>query len=577
MVLGLTAASTVAAGGLVVDVLKRPQLAADAMPSSPINGGTAAKPAPRPKPAGQRISAVRQPATVTSKTDRDASYTATDKPRKASTQGTYPSFAAAAKAGRTTAGILVPKAGRLTTAQAKRHLLNRVTFGPRPGDVEDLDRLGIDRWLTQQLSPTMTDPSGNQAWAAFPLAGAAPSTIHGAVKKYSWDAMFETGFATLGRQIYGRRQLFEVVVDVFSNHLHVPTPSDRGWDTAPQYATAVIRKHAFGGFSDMLKAAMRHPAMLRFLDNDQSTRESVNENLGRELLELHTVGVASGYTENDVRASAYILSGRGADEAGKFEYAADRHRPGRVKVLDFSAANGSGSGGLSLGDRYLTYLANHPATAATIARKLAVRFVSDTPSKALVAGLAKVYLANKTAILPVLVALFRSQEFWDSFGLRTKRPLEDVVGTARVLDLPFTGDSKEGLQNLYWQLNGLGHAPLAWAPPNGYPDVTAAWLSAGQMLQRWSVHRALSHGWWKGLKHDKLPADLQPRPAETYRAWFDRLGRRLIGQRFDSRHLDGLEAFVQADLTRRVDVGKMQWQAGHVVALVLDSPAFLVR
>jgi uncharacterized protein (DUF1800 family) len=576
MMLGLTAASSVAAGGLVVDVLKRPQLAADALPASAMKGGTASKPAQRPKSAGPRTSAAR-PATVASRSDRDASYTATDKPRKPSGQGSYPSFASAAKAGRTTAGVLVPKAGKLTTAQAKRHLLNRVTFGPRPSDVAELDRLGIDRWLTQQLSPTMADPPGDQAWAVFPLAGAAPSTVHGAVKKYAWDAMFQTGFATLGRQIYGRRQLFEVVVDVFSNHLHVPTPSDRGWDTAPQYATAVIRKHAFGKFSDMLKAAMRHPAMLRFLDNDQSTRESVNENLGRELLELHTVGVASGYTEKDVRASAYILSGRGADDDGKFKYSADRHRPGRVEVLDFSAANSSASGGLAVGDKYLDYLANHPATAATIARKLAVRFVSDTPSPALVSALAKVYLAHKTAIPPVLVALFRSKEFWDSFGLRTKRPLEDLVGTARVLDLPFTGESKDGLQGLYWQLRGLGHAPLAWAPPNGYPDVTAAWLSAGQMLQRWTAHRALSHGWWKGLKHEKLPKDLQPRPTDSYRAWFDRLGRRLIGQRFDKRHLNGLEAFVQAELTHRVDVGKMQWQAGHVIALVLDSPAFLVR
>ena len=394
MMLGLTAASSVAAGGLVVDVLTRPQLT-EALPSSPLKGGTASKPAPRPTSAGRRVTAVRQPATVASKTDRDASYTATDKPRKPSAQGSYPSFAAAAKAGRTTAGVLVPKAGKLTTAQAKRHLLNRVTFGPRPSDVAELDRLGIDRWLTQQLSPTMADPSGNQAWAVFPLAGAAPSTVHGAVKKYSWDAMFETGFATLGRQIYGRRQLFEVVVDVFANHLHVPTPSDRGWDTAPQYATAVIRKHAFDKYSDMLKAAMRHPAMLRFLENDQSTRESVNENLGRELLELHTVGVASGYTEKDVRASAYILSGRGADDDGKFKYSADRHRPGRVKVLDFSAANSSASGGLALGDRYLDYLASHPATAATIAPKLAVRFVNDTPSPALVSALAKVYLANR--------------------------------------------------------------------------------------------------------------------------------------------------------------------------------------
>ncbi len=220
--------------------------------------------------------------------------------------------------------------------------------------------------------------------------------------------MFHTGIGTLGRQVFGSRQLFEVVVDVFANHLHVATPSDRGWDVAPQYAISVIRRHAFGKFSDMLQAAMRHPAMLRFLDNDASTRDSVNENLGRELLELHTVGVSSGYTEKDVRASAYVLSGRGATPEGKFEYVADKHRTGRVKVLGWSASNGSAKGGLATGDRYLDYLAKHPATARTIARKLVVRFVDDSPPAGLVNHLAEVYLKNNTAILPVLTALFRS-------------------------------------------------------------------------------------------------------------------------------------------------------------------------
>jgi uncharacterized protein (DUF1800 family) len=581
MMLGLTAASGAAAGALVVDVLKRPELTAEALPPSRLGGGTVA----RPMPAGQKMSATQRPAaqrpaSVVSQPDRDASYTATDKPRaqaQPDVQGSSPTFAAAAKAGKTSQGVLVSKPGKLTTAQAKRHVLNRLTFGARPADVAELDRLGIDRWVTQQLSPLAADPAGNRAWTAFPLAGAGPSQIHGAIEKYAWDAMFQTGFATLGRQLYGRRQLFEVVVDVFSNHLNVTTPSDRGWDVAAQYATSVIRKHAFGQYSDMLKAAMRHPAMLRYLDNDQSTRESVNENLGRELLELHTVGVASGYTEQDVRASAYVLSGRSADDDGEFEYVADHHRTGRVKVLGWSASNTSAAAGLAMGDRYLDYLAHHPATATAIARKLAVRFVSDTPSPALVSALAKVYLAGKTAIPPVLVALLRSQEFWNSFGLRSKRPLEDLVGSARVLDLPFTGDTKEGLQGLYWQLNGLGHAPLAWAPPNGYPDVTAAWLSAGQMLQRWTTHRGLSYGWWKGLKHEKFPADLSPQSGDTYQAWFDRLGRRMIGQKLDSRHLNALQTFAQARLTDRVDLEKMHWQAGHVVALILDSPAFVAR
>ncbi|ADB35140.1 Protein of unknown function DUF1800 [Kribbella flavida DSM 17836] len=569
-------AGVLAAGGTAVELLSRPDSLANrvaAAPGAPL----------RPSTPTSRAAVAQRPGLAAPDDDRDSSFVAGEKRRPKTTTAKsgvtrdYAGFAQAAKAGRTEPGLLVAKAGPLSTAQAQRHLLNRVTFGPRPADVESLRELGVDRWLAAQLSPTAKDPSGDQAWRAFKLAGADPGTIQRSITKYSWDAMFQTGFGTLGRQVFGRRQLFEVVVDVFANHLHVATPSDRGWDVAPGYATDVIRKHAFGRYADMLKAAMRHPAMLRYLDNDASTRESVNENLGRELLELHTVGVSSGYTEKDMRSSAYVLSGRGANEQGRFEYKPERHRTGRVKVLDWSAANTSGKDGLRMGDRYLDYLAKHPATARTIARKLVVRFVDDVPPPALVARLADVYLRSDTAILPVLTALFRSGEFWNSLGCKTKRPLEDVVSTARALDLPFGPSTGKGLEAMYWQLNNLGHAPLAWPSPNGYPDVAPAWSSAGQMLERWSSHRALSHGWWEGLKREKLPAELRPRPGDTYRAWFDRLGERLIGQRPNARQRSALATFVGAKTSARVDQGRMQWQAGHVVALVLDSPQFLAR
>lgn len=565
-------AGTLAAGGLAAEILSRPGtlqnrvLAASDRQDPPSTTAARARVAQQPSLAGGG--------------DRDSSFVAA-KGSKASGQTgkaqEFAGYAAAAKAGHASPGLLAGKGGPLTDAQARRHLLNRVTFGPRPADVQSLERLGIDKWLAAQLSPTAKDPAGDQVWKAVPLAGADPATVRRSIPEYSWEAMFHTGIATLGRQVFGSRQLFEVVVDVFANQLHVATPSDRGWDVAPQYAVSVIRRHAFGRYSDMLKAAMRHPAMLRFLDNDASTRDSVNENLGRELLELHTAGVSSGYTEKDVRNSAYVLSGRGATKDGTFEYVADKHWTGRVKVLGWAAANSSAKGGLATGDRYLDYLAKHPATARTIARKLVVRFVDDSPPAALVDRLAQIYLRNNTAILPMLTALFRSSEFWNSLGRKTKRPLEDVVSSARALDLPFGPATAKGLEAVYWELNNLGHAPLAWPSPNGYPDVAPAWASAGQLLERWSMHRALTYGWWEGMKQAKLPAVLRPRKGDTYRAWFDRLGEHLIGQRPDTRQRTALATFVGAKPTARVDHGRMEWQAGHVVALVLDSPQFLVR
>jgi uncharacterized protein (DUF1800 family) len=565
-------AGTLAAGGLALEVISRP----DTLRNRVLAAGA---PSPSGAPAS-RAKVAQQPSLAADGEDRDSSFVAGQrKPpaKNAAKPKQFSGFAAAAKAGVTEPSLLVAKGGPLTDAQARQHLLNRVTFGPRPSDVKNLEKLGIDRWLAAQLSPTAKDPAGDQAWRSRPLAGADPATVRRGIEEYSWEAMFDTGMATLGRQVFGSRQLFEVVVDVFANHLHVSTPSDRCWDVAPQYAVSVIREHAFGRYNAMLKAAMRHPAMLRYLDNDQSNRESVNENLGRELLELHTVGVSSGYTEKDVRNSAYVLSGRGATDEGKFEYLADRHRTGRVKVLDWSASNTSGKGGLATGDRYLDYLAIHPATARTLARKLVVRFVDDSPPADLVNRLAQAYLRNNTAILPMLITLFRSSEFWNSLGSKTKRPLEDVVSSARALDLPLGPTTGKGLEAVYWQLNNLGHAPLGWPSPNGYPDVAPAWSSAGQMLDRWSMHRALAHGWWEGMKREKLPADLRPRKGDTYRAWFDRLGVRLIGQRPNARQRAALSTFVGAKSTARVDQGRMEWQAGHVVALVLDSPQFLVR
>ncbi|GAA3554459.1 DUF1800 domain-containing protein [Kribbella ginsengisoli] len=567
-------AGTLAAGGLAAEILSRPDTLRNRVLASARTGD------PTGTTVAARARVAQQPSLATDGEDRDSSFVA-GKGSKATGQTgrptEYAGYAAAAKAGRASPGLLAGKSGPLTDAQARRHLLNRATFGPRPSDVQALERLGIDKWLAAQLSPTAKDAAGDRVWRAVPLAGADAATVRRSIDEYSWEAMFHTGIATLGRQVFGSRQLFEVVVDVFANHLHVATPSDRGWDVAPQYAVSVIRRHAFGRYSDMLQAAMRHPAMLRFLDNDASTRDSVNENLGRELLELHTVGVSSGYTEKDVRASAYVLSGRGATKDGVFEYDADKHRTGRVKVLDWSAANGSGKGGLAVGDRYLDYLAKHPATAKTIARKLVVRFVDDSPPAGLVNRLAQIYLRNNTAILPMLTALFRSSEFWDSLGSKTKRPLEDVVSSARALDLPFGPATPKGLEAVYWELNNLGHAPLAWPSPNGYPDVAPAWASAGQMLERWSMHRAMTYGWWEGMKQAKLPAALQPRKGDTYREWFDRLGVQLLGQLPNARQRSALATFVGAKLTSRVDRGRMEWQAGHVVALVLDSPQFLAR
>jgi uncharacterized protein (DUF1800 family) len=317
------------------------------------------------------------------------------------------------------------------------HLLRRATFGPTPIDVVAIRQMGIDQWLERQLTPTaIADPREDLIRGFFTTVGMNTAQLRAAYKDNTGDKpdpQMELGIATLTRQMWTSRQLYEVMVDFWANHLNVVNPMDGGQNIRGPYDQEVIRRFALGRFADMLYVSARHPAMLRYLNNDQSDRHSVNENYGRELLELHTVGLEAKYTEAEVRQSAYIMSGRTIDDDEHFVYDSSRHKTGKVKVLGFSHANAKASQGLAMGDAYLSYLANHPSTANRIAFKLARRFVCDDPPKTLVDRLAQSYLDSGTAIVPVLRTLFSSVEFWMSTGLKTRRPLENVVATARVL------------------------------------------------------------------------------------------------------------------------------------------------
>ena len=456
-----------------------------------------------------------------------------------------------------------------------RHLLRRATFGARPADVAALDRLGIDGWIATQLEPArLDDPDGEAAWALYPLASASPTTVHASIERYAWDAMRDTAFATLARQIFSSRQLFEQVVDVMGDHLHVAIPGEV-WDTGPSWMTDVVRPGAMGRYRDLLKAAMRHPAMLVYLNNDVSTKRLVNENLGRELLELHTVGLGAGYSETDVVMSAKILTGRSVAD-GAFVYRADDHWTGAVRVLDFAHPNTLAAEGLAVGDAYLDYLAGHEQTALRIAGKLAVRFVGDRPPTALVERMARAYLDHDTDVTAVLETLFRSPEFWASTGQRSRRPLEDVVGGARILDMRLGPDPRPTIETLYWVVGQNGHAPLAWPPPNGYPDVAAAWNTAGNLVNRWTMHRGLTNRWWASGMVQASPTELVDMPAGmTAAQWVDALSVRLLGQTMTTARRDAVVRF--AGLAPTDPAVRAAWQAWGVVPLLLDSPYFHLR
>jgi uncharacterized protein (DUF1800 family) len=458
-----------------------------------------------------------------------------------------------------------------------RHLLRRATHGPTKAELAALSQTGIDAWIDAQLAPTdIDDATTDLVLSAFPTAAMTTGQIRAAIKEHSWDAMFQLGRATLARQFWSRRQLHEVMVDFWSNHLNVTNPFDGGWDTRTTYDRDVIRAHALGRFADMLRASARSPAMLRYLDNAKSHRKAVNENYGRELLELHTVGIEGGYTEKDVRHSAYIMTGRTVTKEGEFEYEKDRHWIDPVTVLGFTHANPSRAKGLQVGEAYLQYLATHPATANNIARKLAVRFVCDNPPQTLVDRLARAYLDNGTAIVPVLNTLFRSLEFWIATGLKTRRPLENLVASVRALGVAPGSDVAAALEGMYWQTRNLGQAPLAWVPPNGYPDVAGAWNSAHAMLAVWNLHRALIQGWHKGLTYPKVEGLVGRRPA-TVGAYLDALAERLVFQPVAARERTALLRFLEAKEGTKVRNSSLGGRLPHLAPLLFDSVYHALR
>ncbi|HSK98511.1 MAG TPA: DUF1800 domain-containing protein [Euzebyales bacterium] len=381
------------------------------------------------------------------------------------------------------------------------HLLRRATFGPTAALVEEVRDSGVDAWLDRQLAPDDIDDSAcEQLLARYPTLGASAAEINQREEADGgrFQADRDLVQATVLRAVCSERQLFEVMVEFWANHFNIQTPSDDDWGRRTVADREVYRAHALGRFADLLLASAQDPAMLRYLNNELSCAtgdpSTVQENYGRELLELHTLGVGN-YTEDDVKNSAYILTGWRADDARQFRFDPGCHYTGAVQVLDFTHANETQEGGLEVGEAYLDHLAHHELTAQFVCRKLVRRFVADEPDDDLVATLAEVYLDNDTEIVPVLRALFTSDAFRSAIGRKTRRPLEDVVATARALDMRVLESPRsEFPRTLLDVAYELGQAPMNWAPPNGYPDVASVWLSSARLLGSWNYHWDLLEG-----------------------------------------------------------------------------------
>ncbi len=457
------------------------------------------------------------------------------------------------------------------------HLLRRATFGPTPELVAEVRAKGIPAWLNEQLNPaSIPDPVCDDYLTRYPSLPMSTMQIRGAYPAFGWEPMMELGRASIARALWSKRQLFEVMVEFWSNHFNVATPSGEVWDLKTVEDREVIRRNALGKFSTLLTASAKSSAMSRYLDNATSSVDTLNENYGRELLELHTVGVDAGYTQAEVVDSARLMTGYTVGVHGEFLYRNDWRYLGPVKVLGFSHPNGNNFDGLHVAEQYLDYLAHHPATARRLATKLATRFVADVPPQSLIDTLAQIYLANDTAIAPVLRALFTSSEFAAGIGQKTKRPLEDVLGTARAIGVtPAPGDSKS-LNGYYYLLNGLGQAPLNWGPPNGFPDLTTNWMSTAGTIGRWNAHVGVVNAWWKdGLATPAPTSLLGTATLADNAAMVDTLSLRLLGVRMADPQRNALLAFLNSLSTKVSD--NVTWRIGETICLVLDSPNWIQR
>ena len=471
-------------------------------------------------------------------------------------------------------------------SRSMRHLLSRFSYGVTPALVRQAVAGGGElAWFERQLTPgKVPDAAANAMRAWYPQLDYEAGDRYDAqdTERSSWEQMMDLGRWTALRRTFSKRQLHEVMVEFWSNLLHVPLTDDKSWPHRADY-DAMIRARALGTYADLLVAATTHPAMGCYLDNAVSTKSNVNENLGRELLELHSVGVDAGYTEAMVRDSARILTGYRVDMWDSWTpfYATVDHATGPVNVLGFADANESRDG-RAVTERYLRYLAAHPATARRLARRLAVHFVSDNPSDALVGAVARAYTTSGTSIRATLRALVAHPDFAASVGAKVRTPGQDAIASYRALGLsvqPPTDGNNFGYAVIY-QLGDMDQMPFGWPAPNGFPDVGAAWSSVGRVLASLNLHRTIAHGWWPSTGVTFRPwTDWLPALPATLGEVVDSASTKLLCRPADAATTTACCQLIGMDPSRVVssanDLGA--WRLNPILQTLLNSPAHAAR
>lgn len=446
----------------------------------------------------------------------------------------------------------------LTEQEKATHVLNRLAFGPRPGDVARVQGMGIRQYIEQQLRPEQINDSAvdsrlsqlqsihmktdelmarypepqqvaQRAGIARPKADDKNAQVD---RKKLQTYMMQNGLERpqlllqelesqkIIRGVYSERQLQEVMTDFWFNHFNVYWNKGQDKWLTTDYEMNAIRPNALGKFKDLLMATAKSPAMLFYLDNHLSTvpntaaapgaaararlanpgaplppniaaqeanqarnrkKDGINENYGRELMELHTLGVDGGYTQKDVQEVARALTGWTIDrprQDARFVFRLMMHDRGEKVVLGNRIKAG---GGIEDGEKVIDILAHHPSTARFISTKLVRYFVSDNPPDSLVDKVAATFMKTDGDIREMLRTIFYSDEFMspDAYGQKTKSAFEYVVSSIRAMN----GDTNAG-PRMAQVLGKMGQPIYQFVAPTGFPDRADYWLTDGTLVER---------------------------------------------------------------------------------------------
>jgi uncharacterized protein (DUF1800 family) len=482
-----------------------------------------------------------------------------------------------------------PTASELTVPEAttpsaeytpELHLLKRITYGPRPEEVERIYAIGYEAFLEEQLYPETIDDSACDAILKnFAILTMDRAAVYKLPQKEgrAHNAIVQ---GMILRSVHSRRQLYERTFEFWSDHFNIPA-EDYAVEMLDLF-NSVLRPQTFGSFQQMLIGVTKHPAMLRYLDNASNEKDGPNENYARELLELYTLGVDGGYSEQDVKEAARALTGWTTWDAtpSGFFFDINRHDTGEKTILGHALP---AERGIDDGYHLLNIVARHPAAARFLAFKLCRRFVSDSPPSSLVESAAAVWQQHKGEIRPVLRHIFLSEEFKASAGQKFRRPLDFYIGALRA-----TGTKSHDWWQQEQMLNDLGQLPYGWHPPNGFPDVAGAWMVTGGLLARWNIAMRLTHGAYS--EQDDfgwgLQTEIRQRVGEpqTAGALVDAVARQVFGaplgeplRQFYINYLTDSPSDSPGDPNAALSLRQLGRKLGTIYGLMLASPHFQWR